>query len=113
MKRILVSLAVVGSLAAIPVSNVLWGKAHVPVNKSQLCVNGTVRTVSASVAARMQRGASQSAVCVLPACDFNNVFTVATGCAGLVDANRDGKCDLPFPRDDAGGVTLACPVGTF
>lgn len=47
MKRLLVSLAVIGSLAAIPVSNVLWGKAHVPTHKEQVCHRGLVRTVGA------------------------------------------------------------------
>ncbi len=47
MKRILVTLAVVGSLAAIPVSNVLWGKAHVPAHKEQVCHKGEVITVGA------------------------------------------------------------------
>ncbi len=48
MKRLLISLAVIGSLTAIPVSHVLWGKAHVPAHKEQVCHKGEVITVGAS-----------------------------------------------------------------
>ncbi len=46
MKKFLVLFAVVASLAAIPVSNVLV-KAHVPAHKEQVCHRGEVIAVGA------------------------------------------------------------------
>ena len=105
MKGLLVSIAVAGSLAAIPVSNALWGKAHVPLNKVQVCHKGTVRTVSKNALGGHERHGD----CQLPACDFNNVFMSGGSCDG--EDSSDGKCLLPFPRDEA--ETDACPAGTF
>ena len=54
----------------------------------------------------------------LPACDFNNVFPEGDDTSALSDDNGNGifdKKDTGFnnPRRDAGGITPACPVGTF
>ena len=77
MKRILVSLAVVASLAAIPVSNALV-KAHVPIDKAQVCHKGNVITVS-----RTSRSSHIAhADCGLPACDFANTFFTGDPCSG-------------------------------
>ena len=96
MKRLLVSLAVIGSLAAIPVSNVLWGKGHVPAGMTQLCHNGTVILAT--------RGALGTHLghqdCELPACDFANTFTAATGCAN-VTRTRGRRCTGLNPRNSA------------
>ena len=57
MKRLLISLAVVGSLAAIPVSNVLWSKAHVPAHKEQACHRGETIAVGArAIPAHLDHG---------------------------------------------------------
>lgn len=104
MKRLLVSLAVIGSLAAIPVSNVLWGKGHVPANKDQVCHKGEVITVSSNALARHQGHGD----CQLPECDFANVFHTGEACSSN---NPGGECNLPNPRNEAS--TPACPAGTF
>ncbi len=110
MKRLLVSLAVVGSLAAIPVSNVLWGKGHVPAGLTQLCHQGTVIQVSARGLALGSHLGHQD--CELPACDFNNVFHAGEDCSATT-RDRGRRCSLPNPRNSSNGVTPACPLGTF
>ena len=92
MKRILVSLAVVGSLAAIPVSNALWGKGHVPVHKSQVCHKGNVITVSRSAKGSHLRHGD----CGIPACDLANMFQTGGDCSGVGPAGGMGQCtNLP------------------
>ncbi len=52
----------------------------------------------------------------LPACDFANVFGEGTDTSNVVSADFTGVTytDHPFvPRADAGGITPACPPGTF
>lgn len=86
MKRLLISLAVMGSLAAIPLSNALWGKGHVPIHKAQVCHKGEVITVSRSAkGSHLQHGD-----CGLPACDFNNVFSTGDDCSSLGPAGGPG-----------------------
>ena len=79
-------IAVVGGVfAALCLSQIAFSKAHVPARKGQICAQGNVLTVSeGAVRGFQQRGTSGSA-CVLPACDFANVFNSAKGCDGLVD----------------------------
>ncbi len=108
MKRLVLASAVAGFLVAIPVSDVVWGKAHVPLGKVQVCHKGEVITVSQNALGAHQ-GHSD---CQLPACDFNNVFFTGDAC-GFTDTDADGRCDGLNPRADAGGVTPACPAGTF
>ena len=104
---------VAGAFVALFLSQIALGKAHVPEGKGQICAQGMVLTVSdGAVRGFRERGTSGRA-CILPACDFNNVFNSMTGCDGLDDADDDGLCDLPNSRDSAEGITDACPVGTF
>ena len=110
MKRLLVSLAVVGSLAAIPVSNVLWGKGHVPAGLTQLCHQGEVIQVSARGLALASHLGHQD--CELPACDFANNFHVGQDCSATT-GTRGRRCTGLNPRNSANGVTPACPLGKF
>ncbi len=114
-KTLLISIISIvgGALLVLSLSQIALGKGHVPARKGQLCAQGIVLTVSSgAVRGFMQRGTHGSA-CVLPACDFANVFTPVDGCDGMIDADNDGLCDLPNPRDSAEGITAACPVGTY
>lgn len=107
MKRLMLSFAAVGFLVAIPASNAVWGKGHVPIGKVQVCHNGSVNTVDDNaLPAHLGHGD-----CQLPVCDFNNVFHTGEACG--FTAGSDGKCAGLNPRDDAGGVTAGCPAGTF
>lgn len=106
MKRLVLLSAVAGFLLAIPVSDVVWGKAHVPIHKVQVCHKGQTITVSEN-ALGAHHGHGD---CQLPACDFNNVFFTGDACAVI---NAGGNCGGLAPRDDAGGETDACPPGTF
>ena len=104
---------VAGAFIALSLSQIALGKAHVPEGKGQICAQGMVLTVSdGAVRGFRERGTSGRA-CILPACDFNNVFSSTTGCDGLVDADHDGLCDLPSERNSAEGLTDACPEGTY
>ena len=108
MKRVLALSLLGGLLLALPALQPAWGKAHVPTKKIQVCHRGEVISVSGkALNAFLDQGS-----CQLPACDFNNVFFTGGSCAA-VDANGDFKCDLPNPREDAGGLTPGCPAGTF
>ena len=112
MRHSLMVSALGGVLLALVAANVAWSKAHVPVGRGQLCVHGKVIVVSNRVADLfIDRG--RDTICALPACDFENVFTAASGCANLMDTDGDGRCEVPMTRDDAGGDTPACPPGTF
>ena len=107
MKRLILSFAVAGFLIAIPASNALWGKGHVPLGKVQVCHKGQVNTVSQNaLPAHVGHGD-----CQLPVCDFNNVFFTGDACE--VSVGSDGRCTGLNAREDAGGVTAACPAGTF
>ena len=107
MKRLLVSLAVIGSLAAIPVSNVLWGKGHVPNGKVQVCHDGVTRNVGkGSLTNHLSHGD-----CQLPACDFNNVFMTGEACPFKNTGKNTGRKCKFHNRDEAS--TPACPAGTF
>ncbi len=101
MKRLLVSLAVVGSLAAIPVSNALWGKGHVPAHKSQVCHKGETITVgTAAMGSHLDHGD-----CQLPVCDFNNVFSTGAACNSN---NAGGQCaGLNTPATNKSAACIA------
>ncbi len=104
MRRLIILFALGTVLAGFSGATVVWAKAHVPVHKAQVCHNGRLIVVSdRAVKAHVRHGD-----CQLPACDFNNVSQKKDSCSG--DA-VEGLCVLPNPRDDAGGVTNACPVG--
>ena len=84
-----------------------YAKAHVPVKKVQVCLNGKVIAVGARALAPLTEHTS---ACQLPACDFNNVFLQGDTCSNEA---TDGRCDLQEMRSDAGGITPACPPGTY
>lgn len=107
MKRVLGLLVVAIAIAAIPASHALWGKAHVPIGKVQVCHKGATITVGQSALG----GHVGHGDCQLPACDFANVFHTGDPCS--TSGATGGKCALPNPRNDAGGVTPACAAGTF
>ena len=90
-------------------AQIAFSKAHVPVRKGQVCLNG--RVIQASEAA-IEALVERSGACELPACDFANVF-MRGGDDCSTASNSDGTCVLTAPRDDAGGLTPACPVGKF
>ena len=94
-------------LLAITATQMVWSKAHVPIGKVQMCHKG--RT-AINVGAPAQFAHLRHGDFFLPACDFNNVFRAGDDCSGV--DNRDGFAVFG-DRDDAGGVTDACPVGTF
>ena len=96
MKRLFVLFTVAAFLLAIPLSHVLLGKGHVPSNKDQVCHKGKVITVSQSALAAHQAHGD----CLLPACDFANVFHTGDPC----------DCNNLAPRDDAAGKTPGCPA---
>ena len=99
------------SLLAITGSQMVWSKAHVPAGKVQMCHKGRA---ALNVAAPAQFGHLRHGDFFLPACDFNNVFPAGADCSGVSDTNDDGFADAGLaPRADAGGITPACPVGTF
>lgn len=113
MKRSLIVAAMGGMLLSLLSANVAWSKAHVPSNRAQICAVGNVVIVSHKVLDAFLDRAGAARACILPACDFANVFTPASGCANIADTDDDGFCELPNPRVDAGGATAACPDGTF
>ncbi len=86
MKKFFVLFAVVASLAAIPVSNVLV-KAHQPAHKEQVCHNGSVRTVGENAV----EGHLVHGDCFIDKRDGNAGQTFFTG-----DACISSDCDT-FP----------------
>jgi len=107
MRRWLVFVIFGAFLLALPAAQLVYGKAHVPTNKVQVCHKGRTLTVGQDALADHQgHGDGQ-----LPACDFNNVFHTGDACPA--DANGDGKADLANPRSDADGRTPGCPAGRF
>ncbi len=109
MRKVLV-LSAVGALllAAAALHSVrkpVWSKAHVPLEKAQLCHNGRVIAVDASA---VDMHVEKHGDCFLPVCDFNNVFGPGDEC----DGGEPGEaCDGVSGRDDACGDTDACPAG--
>lgn len=86
----------------------VWGKAHVPLHKAQVCHKGVTLTVGIpALVGHLRHGDFQ-----LPSCDFNNVFRTGDDCSDVEDVDGDGLGDFD-DRDSAEGVTEACPVGTF
>ena len=115
MKKYLISsivLAVMVTVALTSVtSGIVSGKAHVPVNQVQVCHKGrtAINTDAPALPAHLRHGDFQ-----LPACDFGNVFPVGADCSFVSDIDNNGFADAGLnPRIDAGGITPACPAGTF
>ncbi len=96
-KLVLVAL---GAALIFGVSHIALAKAHVPVKKGQVCLNGRVLQVSEKAIDAL---VDRAGACELPACDFNNIFLKSDACS----------CELAEPRDSAEGVTPACPIGKF
>ena len=108
MKRRLLLSLIAALVLALSMAYV-WSKAHVPTAKAQVCHKGKVRTVSTADVQDHQGHGD----CQLPACDFNNIFRSGPrNSCPAVDADGDGRYDLPNPRDEAVG-TPGCPAGTF
>ena len=120
-RQILFSFLLVVMLALAASGGVAFGKAHVPAHKVQVAHQGTAINVgAAALAAHLAHGDIQ-----LPACDFANVFGAGTDTSNVVDTAFVEKVrgkfvtgvlysDIGFvARSDAGGVTPACPPGTF
>lgn len=96
-------------------SQTAFGKGHVPDGKAQLCAGGDVATVSDKILGAFANGNNSGNVCILPVCDFANVFHTGEGnCAGITDTDGDGFCNLPNARIDAGDISPGCtPAGKF
>jgi len=106
MKRVLTLSIVAAFILALPMAHSVWGKAHVPTKKVQVCHEGETNTVSKNaLGAHLNHGD-----CQLPACDFNNIFRTGVSCPSADVDPADDKCDLPNPRDEASG-TPGCPAG--
>lgn len=93
-------------------AGVALGKAHVPVGDIQVAHRGVVKQLpEQALDGHLRHGDIQ-----LPACDFNNVFLNKGDASNVLAADFTGVLysDIGFvPRADAGGVTPACPPGTF
>ena len=103
--RTLILSAAAAALLTLPLAQLAWSKAHVPLNRVQVCDarKSEVKTVKeGSLGKRLARGD-----CRLPTCDFGNVFRTGQSC-NPTDADGDGFCDLPNPRNSAVDKTPAC-----
>jgi len=108
MKRLLNLFIGAVVLVALSGSSLVWAKAHVPLDKVQVCTTkGEVRNVSVKGLERhLKKGA-----CRLPACDFAQVFLPKGDCSGVAgDTDGNGFCDgITLPLfDPADGVTARC-----
>lgn len=108
-RRIVVALALPALLVA-GIAGSAMGKAHVPAGDVQISHRGIVKQLPAqALAGHLRHGDFQ-----LPACDFNNVFLNKGDASGVADDDGDGFADAGLnERSDAGGITPACPAGTF
>ncbi len=121
VKRVVFLSIGVAVLLAIPAAEKVWGKAHVPLGRAQICTGGgTVK----NVAARALRGRLAGGACRLTACVVNDVdddgdvitqyIFLPGGDCDSTDANGDGFCDATgAPKDipkrlKAINVTPAC-----
>ena len=110
-QRILVAL-VLPALLIVGAAGSTLGKAHVPAGEIQIAHRGTVKQLPAQAL----KGHERHGDIQLPACDFNNVFLNKGDASNVISADDSGVTysDIGFvPRADAGGVTPACPPGTF
>ena len=117
MKRYLVTSILIGVMLAVALPmvtiGIVSGKAHVPAGQVQVSHKGrtAINVDAPALSAHLRHGDVQ-----LPACDFNNVFPAGADTSNVVSADGTGVTysDIGFvPRADAGGVTPACPPGTF
>ena len=88
------------------------GKAHVPAGEIQVAHRGVVKQLPAqALSGHLRHGDFQ-----LPACDFNNVFPNKGDASNVISSDISGVTysDMGFvARMDTGGITTACPDGTF
>ena len=113
-RQIMFSFILVVMLVLAASGGVAFGKAHVPAGEIQVAHRGVVKQLPAQAL----NGHLTHSDFQLPACDFNNVFPAGADVSGLSDTNGNGIFDagdagFTAPRIDAGGITPACPVGTF
>ena len=95
----LLLIALAGALlVAIPASQAVWSKGHVPLNKVQVCHKGKTKVIDQK---KLDK-ALKKGDCLLPACDFNHVFFAGDACPM---ASTAGFCDvLGGPIDDGTGT---------
>ena len=117
MKRYLVPSILIAVILAVTLPivtiGIVSGKAHVPAGKVQVSHKGrmAINVNASSLGDHVGHGDIQ-----LPACDFNNVFGKRADTSNVESADFTGVTysDIGFVvRADAGGITPACPAGTF
>ena len=115
MKKFLILFPIMAVVLMLGVlsSGIVSGKAHVPAGKVQVSHKGSkaINVNASSLADHVGHGDIQ-----LPACDFNNVFGKGSNTSNVLSADFTGVTysDVGFvARADAGGITPACPLGTF
>ena len=113
MKRCLVSSILIAVMLAIFALPVVTIGAHVQIGKVQVSHKGrTALDIDIpALKAHLNHGDIQ-----LPVCDFNNVFPDGSDVSNVISSDGSGVTysDIGFvPRLDAGGITPACPPGTF
>lgn len=94
MKRVVGICSVAAVLVALPAAHLAWGKAHVPLDRAQICrADGKVQNISiGNLQQKLEDGA-----CRLTACVFNEpggrqfVFMPGDACDPTDDG--DGFCD--------------------
>ena len=122
VKRVVFLSIVVAVLVAIPAAQKVWGKAHVPMGRAQICTSGgTVKNVSGrALSRRLGEGACRLTACVFD--DFENgtlitqyIFLPGEDCDNT-DLDGDDFCDaVGRPKDipkrlKAINVTPACTL---
>ncbi len=121
-KRVVFLSIVVAALLAIPAAQKLWGKAHVPQNRVQICTGGGVVQ---NVSLKRSQNKLNAGACRLTACAFDDVengnmitryvFFPGDPCDST-DADGDNFCDATgAPKDipkrlKAINVTPACTL---
>lgn len=103
-KKATVFLPIAGAIALLGAvaTQTVFSKAHVPLDKAQVCHNGVTKTLKLEAL----EGHLSHGDCQLPACDFENIFISGTSCPA--DGDNDGLCDVENDRATANGVTPAC-----
>ena len=112
-RQIMFSFILVVMLVLAASGGVAFGKGHVPAGEVQVSHKGrtAINVDAPALKAHVGHGDIQ-----LPACDFANVFGEGADTSNVVSSNISGVTysDIGFvARNDAGGVTPACPPGTF
>jgi len=108
MKQVISLAMFVSFLLGVMGTSPVWGKNHVRIDRIQVCTsNGKVKEFKVG---KLQKQLDDKGSCLLPACDFNNIFQKGDACLNE-DTNDDGFCDLEFVRD--GAATPACFSGNY